>query len=135
MTVTGMVFGWAAYCCGRPLLGIYSNTPEVIEAGMVRLGVIATTYALCGEMDVMVGMLRGLGYSVMPMIVSLLGACGLRILWIATVFQIPEYHKILTVYLSYPISWLITLITHIICYIVIWHILKRRKPQYFAKEA
>ena len=102
---------------------------------MVRLGVIVTTYALCGEMDVMVGMLRGLGYSVMPMIVSLLGACGLRILWIATVFQIPEYHKVLTVYMSYPISWLITLVIHIICYIIIWQLLKHRKPQYFKAEA
>ena len=135
VTVTGMVFGWAAYLCGRPLLGIYSNSSEVVDAGMVRLGVIVTTYALCGEMDVMVGMLRGLGYSVMPMIVSLLGACGLRILWIATVFQIPEYHKVLTVYMSYPISWLITLVIHIICYIIIWQLLKHRKPQYFKAEA
>ncbi len=135
VTVTGLVLGWLAYLCGRPLLGIYSGTSEVIDAGMVRMSVIVTTYFLCGEMDVMVGMLRGLGYSIMPMIVSLLGACGLRILWIATVFQIPEYHKIITVYLSYPISWFITFLTHVICYIIIWNILKRRKPQYFAKES
>lgn len=135
VTVTGVVLGWLAYLCGRPLLGIYSGTSEVVDAGMVRMGVIVTTYFLCGEMDVMVGMLRGLGYSIMPMIVSLLGACGLRILWIATVFQIPEYHKIVTVYLSYPISWFITFLTHVICYIIIWNMLKRRKPQYFAKES
>lgn len=134
VTVTGLLLGWTAYFFGRPLLGIYSATPEVIEAGMVRVGVICTTYALCGEMDVMVGMLRGLGYSVMPMIVSLVGACGLRILWIATVFQIPEYHQIVTVYLSYPITWFITMLTHIICYIVIWNKLKKKMPQYFTKK-
>lgn len=131
VTATGLILGWAAFLLGRPLLGIYSNSDTVIDAGMARLSIIATTYALCGMMDVMVGMLRGLGYSVMPMIVSLLGACGLRILWIATVFQIPEYHSPRTVYLSYPMSWGITLLVHVICYIVIWRRLKRRQHEYF----
>lgn len=134
VTVTGLVFGWTAFLLGRPLLGIYSNSSEVVDAGMVRLSIIATTYALCGMMDVMVGMLRGLGYSIMPMIVSLLGACGLRILWIATVFQIPEYHSPRTVYLSYPMSWGITLLVHIICYVIVWRRLKRRESEYFVKE-
>lgn len=132
VTVTGIVVGWTAYLLGQPLLGIYSKTPEVIQAGMNRLSVIATTYALCGTMDVMVGMLRGLGYSIMPMIVSLLGACGLRILWIATVFQIPEYHTVRTVYLSYPMSWAVTFAVHVICYIIAWSLLKRREREYFA---
>lgn len=131
VTVTGVVVGWTAYFFGDPLLGIYSKTPEVIAAGMSRLSIIATTYALCGAMDVMVGMLRGLGYSVMPMIVSLLGACGLRILWIATVFQIPEYHTVRTVYISYPMSWAVTLAVHIICYTVVWRKLKKRNAEYF----
>lgn len=113
----GLLMGNLAVFFGEPLLGIYSDTPEVIAAGMVRLGIICGTYALCGIMDVMVGALRGIGYSVMPMIVSLLGACGLRLLWLATVFQMPEYHTIETVYLSYPITWTITLAVHIICYI------------------
>ncbi len=127
VTVAGLGLGWLAYLLGHPLLGIYSSTPEVVEAGMRRMSVICTTYALCGLMDVMVGMLRGLGYSIMPMIVSLCGACGLRLLWIATVFQIPEYHTITTIYLSYPISWAITFLTHVICYIVIWQKIKRRE--------
>lgn len=134
VTVTGLVFGWTAFLLGRPLLGIYSNSSDVVDAGMVRLSIIATTYALCGMMDVMVGMLRGLGYSIMPMIVSLLGACGLRILWIATVFQIPEYHSPRTVYLSYPMSWGITLLVHIICYVIVWRRLKRRESEYFFRE-
>lgn len=135
VTATGLILGWAAFMFGRPLLGIYSNSSIVVDAGMARLSVIATTYALCGMMDVMVGMLRGLGYSIMPMIVSLLGACGLRILWIATVFQIPEYHSPRTVYLSYPMSWGITLLVHIICYVFVWKRLKRRESEYFVKEA
>lgn len=134
VTVTGVVTGWAAYLLGHNLLGIYSKTPEVIEAGMNRLSVIATTYALCGMMDVMVGILRGMGYSIMPMIVSLLGACGLRILWIATVFQIPEYHTVRTVYLSYPMSWAITFAVHVICCIIAWRLLKKRNREYFAVE-
>lgn len=126
VTVTGAVIGWAAYFAGPSLLGIYSGTAEVISAGMVRLSIICTTYFLCGGMDVMVGMLRGLGYSVMPMIVSLLGACGLRLLWIATVFQLPEYHTVRTVYISYPVSWTVTFLVHLSCYAVIWHRIKKK---------
>lgn len=131
VAVTGIAAGWTAYLLGRPLLGIYSGTAEVIDAGMVRLSVIVTTYAVCGMMDVMVGMLRGLGYAIMPMAVSLLGVCGLRLLWIATVFQIPNYHTVFTVYLSYPISWAITLLANIICFAVIWHRIKKQHSECF----
>ena len=138
VTVTGLALGWIAYLFGPQLVGIYTNSDnraEVIAAGIVRMGYIVTTYALCGMMDVMVGMLRGLGYSIMPMIVSVIGACGLRILWIATIFQIPEYHKITTVYLSYPVTWTVTLLTHIICYIIIWNRLKKRQKGYFENQS
>ena len=70
-------------------------------------------------MDVMVGMLRGLGYSVMPMIVSLLGACALRLIWLATLFQIEQFHTVQMIYITYPVSWTITLLTHIICFIIV----------------
>lgn len=116
VTVTGLLLGNAAVLLGNPLLSIYSSSPEVIAAGMERLRVICATYALCGIMDVLVGNLRGLGYSVTPMIVSLVGACGLRLLWIALVFRIPEYHNMHTVYLSYPITWTITLLVHGLTY-------------------
>ncbi len=117
--VVGLVLGNAAVLFGQPLLQIYSSSPEVIAAGMVRLHIISATYALCGIMDVMVGALRGLNYSVLPMVVSLIGACGLRLIWIATVFQIPEFHTVQVVYLSYPITWIITLSAHIVCYCLI----------------
>ena len=124
--VTGLIFGWTAYLLGTPLLGIYSKSPGVIAAGLLRMGFICTTYCLCGMMDVMVGMLRGLGCSVTPMIVSLAGACGLRILWIATVFQIEKYHMIETVYISYPITWVITFLAHVVCFLIVWHRVRKK---------
>ena len=119
VVAVGLVLGNAAVLFGNQLLSIYSDSPEVIAAGMVRLHYISKVYFLCGIMDVLVGALRGIGYSVLPMVVSLLGACGLRLLWIATVFQIPQFHKIEVVYLSYAITWIITAGVHFLCYIIV----------------
>ena len=116
VTVVGVVLGNGAYLFGRQLLGIYSDSPDVIAAGMNRILIVCTTYALCGLMDVTVGTLRGIGYSVMPMLVTLIGACGLRLAIVATLFQIPSFHTVQTVYWSYPISWTITFAAHMICY-------------------
>lgn len=124
--VVGIVLGNAVVLLGEPLLQIYSSNPEVIAAGMKRLHIISATYALCGMMDVMVGALRGLNYSVLPMVVSLIGACGLRLVWIATIFQISEFHTVHVVYLSYPITWIITLSAHIVCY---WFIKRHLQKQ------
>ncbi len=115
----GLVCGNLIYIFGEPLLGLYSDSSLVIEAGMLRLSVIATTYAICGMMDSMVGALRGLGYSVMPMIVSLLGACAFRMAWIFVFFQIERFHTIETVYNAYPISWTVTLVVHVICFLMV----------------
>jgi putative MATE family efflux protein len=116
---TGIILGNLAVFFGHSLLSIYSSSPDVITAGMSRLRIICTVYALCGIMDVLVGALRGIGYSVVPMIVSLVGACGLRLLWIATVFKIPAYHSLTTVYLSYPITWTITLLVHALTFFIV----------------
>ena len=115
--LVGLIMGNACVILGEIFVGIYSSSPEVIAAGVLRLKYIAALYALCGMMDVMVGSLRGMGYSVMPMIVSMIGACGLRILWLATIFQIPAYHTIECVYASYPVSWTLTFLTHVVCFI------------------
>jgi putative MATE family efflux protein len=126
--LVGLIMGNACVILGETFVGIYSSSPEVIAAGVLRLKYIAALYALCGMMDVMVGSLRGMGYSVMPMIVSMIGACGLRIVWLATIFQIPAYHTIECVYVSYPVSWTLTFLTHVVCFI--WarrHIEKKRK--------
>lgn len=115
--IVGVVMGNLVVLFGETLLGVYTSSEEAIASGMIRLGIVCSTYALCGIMDVLVGALRGIGYSIMPMIVSLVGACGLRLLWLATVFQIPEYHVQETIYISYPITWTITLTVHAICFI------------------
>lgn len=133
VAATGLILGVTGYIFGRQLLGIYSKTDIVIDAGMKRMSIIMMTYFLCGMMDVMVGMLRGLGYSVMPMIVSLVGACGLRILWIQTAFQIEKFHTTTTIYVSYPISWGITFLTHLICYLIVWRKIKKKNPEVFKK--
>lgn len=117
--ITGVVLGNLAVFFGEPLLGIYSPNADVVVAGLGRMKVICTLYALCGMMDVLVGSLRGIGYSVVPMIVSLIGACGLRLLWIATIFQIPEYHSMRTIYISYPVTWTITFLVHLITFLIV----------------
>ena len=124
VTVVGAVLGNLAYQCGPFLLNIYSSDPEVIQYGMSRMQIICQWYFLCGIMDVAVGILRGMGYSVMPMLVSLAGACGLRVLWIFTVFV--WKHSLFVLYLSYPITWTITLAVHFICFFVILETEKRR---------
>lgn len=117
VTVIGVVMGNGVFLLGEEILGIYSSDAEVVSYGILRLSVICTTYFLCGAMDTMVGAIRGLGYSVMPMIVSLIGACGLRVLWVMTIFQ--WQRSLFTLYISYPISWGITCMAHVICYIIV----------------
>ena len=114
--VTGLVLGVSAWFFAPILLGIYSKSQDVIAAGVVRMGYLSLPYLLCGIMDVFVGNLRGLGYVVTPMIVSLGGACIFRLAWIATLFQIPRFHTVQTIYLSYPISWVLTFVVLIFCY-------------------
>lgn len=120
---TGLSMGGLAYLFGDRLLRIYSTDPQVIAYGLLRMSVICVTYAICGIMDVMVGSLRGLGYSVMPMFVSLIGACGLRIVWIFTYFQ--RHHTLFNLYISYPITWIITGSVHILCFCIIFNRIKK----------
>lgn len=102
----------------RPLLGIYSKNPLVIDAGVARLWVIFTTYFLCGMMDSMANTIRGIGHSLLPAIVTIFGVCVLRMVWLGTVFQIPKFHVETTIFLSYPISWIVTFAVLVICFIV-----------------
>lgn len=117
--MTGLIFGNLAHLFGNSLLSIYTGSDLVIAEGMKRLAVICTTYALCGIMDTMVGVLRGLGYSVVPMIVSLIGVCALRIVWIGTIFRLEQFHTPTVVYMSYPVTWFITMVAHCVCYVLI----------------
>lgn len=117
VSVIGLVMGNGAYILGDHLLGIYSSDAEVIKYGLIRLSVVASTYFLCGAMDVFAGAIRGMGYSVLPMTVSLIGACAFRVLWIFTIFKF--YHTLMSLYISYPISWGLTVFAHFICYLIV----------------
>ena len=122
--VIGLIFGITTYCFGEPLLSIYlPNDPDAIPYGMTRMKYIVLTYFLCGMMEVMVGGQRGMGMSLIPMINSLIGSCLLRIVWIATVFNADP--SLFTLYISYPISWLVTTIAHTVFYFCKLHSLKK----------
>ena len=108
--------GFLAILFGHQLLGIYSPSEAVIQAGMVRMLYLMLFYGLDALMDVQVGSIRGIGYNIAPMLVTLVGACLFRLVWLGTVFQIPAYHTIEMVYIVYPISWVITSIAHMIAF-------------------
>ena len=122
--LVGLVMGNAAYLFGDTLLRLYTTEAEVISYGMLRLSFIASTYALCGMMDVIVGSLRGIGCSLLPMFVSLTGACLFRVVWIYTIFQ--HFHRLETLYISYPISWTLTFSVHLICFLILYRKLGKR---------
>jgi len=122
--VTGLVLGLGMYAFGPQLLSIYiTDSQEAIQYGLVRLSYICAVYFLCGLMDVSTGALRGMGASLVPMIISVLGVCGIRLLWIGTVFQ--EYHTTDCLYLSYGVSWVITFAAQFISFWMVYN--KQRK--------
>lgn len=130
--VVGAVLGMGLFLAGPWLLNIYaSGTPEEIEEiirfGMIRLSYVSFTYMLCGMMDVSCGALRGLGRGMVPMAVSLLGACGLRILWVFTIFAAQPTLSCL--YISYPVSWVVTWAAHTVCYLVIRRSMERKHQE------
>lgn len=119
VVVIGLGLGLLFMAFDRTLLSVYNQDPAVIDFGVLRMHIILPTYFLCGMMDVMVGQLRGIGYSIMPMIVSLTGACLFRIVWIMTIFSMPQFHTLQMLYISYPVSWGLTFAIHMICYLTI----------------
>ncbi len=109
----GFSLGTALFAFGEPLLGIFApHNAEVVEKGMIRLSIISMTYFLCGLMEVGSGAMRGLGRSVTPMIVALIGSCLFRVVWVYTVFAAAPSLELL--YISYPISWSLTTVAHFI---------------------
>ena len=123
VVAVGLILGLSAVFFGSTLLSIYNPDPEVISHGLHRLNLICSTYFLCGMMDVTCGSIRGLGPSITPTIVSLTGACGLRIVWIYTIFAMNR--SLFTLYLSYPVSWFVTFSAHLVCFCVFYRRWKR----------
>lgn len=132
----GITLGMSTYIFSEPLIRIYNASPDVVAIGRMRISVISTTSFICGLMDVMVGIIRGMGHSLATMIVTIIGVCGFRIVWIATVFAnyqridwlynfVGEYDKLWILYLSYPISWLVTFCIHTLSFTL----LRRKYPK------
>lgn len=119
-----LTLGACSYVAGPQLLSIYTNSPEVIQEGMTRMVVCNSMIVLCAFMDIPAGVLRGLGYAILPLVITMTGSCFLRVVWVATVF--PQYRTPVSLYISYPISWLATGIVLTVCYFVV-------RPRFFAK--
>jgi Na+-driven multidrug efflux pump len=131
VTLIGLTCSILFYLNGPALLSIYlPNSPEAIEYGMIRMTYICLPYFIGGIMEVLTGALRGMGSSTTPMIISIMGACVFRIVWICVVFQIPVFHTPEAVYFSYPVSWLLTAIAEFIAFLILF---KRKSRAYTAQ--
>ena len=120
VTIVGLVLGGSIYLLGKPLLSLYiTDSPEAIDYGMIKLLYIGLPYFLCGLMDVVSGALRGIGRSVSVMFISIFCICGLRLLWIFTLFRLPQFHTLEFLFLSYLLSWSANFIISLIYYLSI----------------
>ena len=123
-----LVLGTCAYRFGLEILRIYTSEAEVIKNGMAIFSCTTITYFLCGIMDLFPGALRGMGYSTVPMILSVLGTVGTRIVWIFMIF--PSHRALDLLFISYPASWFITIVMQVICY---WFVRKKVKMKFVAR--
>lgn len=127
--VAGILFGGLMCLFGPQLLSLYiTDSPEAIAIGVARMMITVAPYFLYGLQDVITGVLRGIGASFVSMILTVLGICGIRVLWIYTVFQIPRFHSQTVLYVSYPLSWIVTLIIQLTAFAVIFRRMQRRCP-------
>lgn len=109
VTVLGLVLGVFVYTFAEPLVGIFNSDPEILVYAKQRLALVALPYFLCGLMDVGSGFLRSIGYSFRALIITFLGSCVLRIVWVYTVF--PMFNDVRALYAVFPVSWFITAAT------------------------
>ena len=112
--VTSFSLGCGAYFFGSEILKIYTADPEVIRCGLEILSYTTVPYFLCGIMDLFPGALRGMGHSGVPMILSVIGTVGTRIVWIFGIF--PNHRSLAVLFISYPASWMLTIIMQVICF-------------------
>ena len=112
--VSALILGSSAYLFGPEILQIYTTDPAVIACGMEIMLYTTVTYFLCGLMDLFPGALRGMGHSAVPMILSVIGTVGTRIVWIYGIF--PQHRSLKILFISYPASWIITIVMQVVCY-------------------
>lgn len=126
----GTVVSTSVYLSSSSLLKIYlPDSPEAVSYGILRIKYLFLSYCLLGMMDVSTGALRGMGVSLAPMIISVLGVCGIRIGWIYTIFQIPQFHTPQWLYHSYTVSWGVTFVAQLIAFFIVYGKKKRRSAK------
>lgn len=125
---TGLAMGLAAYGFGPQLLGIYSSDPEVIAAGLTRMRINCIFQFAGGLMGVMVGVLRGMGASLIPMIITISSVCGFRVVWIFTVFAAAPSLEAL--YISYPVTWALAALFDFVCFFFVKRRIMKRRALY-----
>lgn len=119
-TAAGLILGFGALIFSDELLSFFKLDLLGVQYAKERMWVICSVYFTCGIMDVMANSIRGMGNSLVPMIITLAGACGIRLLYLFTIFRIPEVHVYKNIFVSYPLSWVITFIALTVCFIVVW---------------
>lgn len=122
--VVAMILGAIAFVFGHQILGIYTDSNEVVKAGMSVFAYTTLTYFLCGIMDCIPGAMRGMGHSTVPMILSIIGTVGTRLVWIYGLF--PKQRNIEFLFISYPASWIFTIVMQVICWVFVYRISYRR---------
>ncbi|MBR4303932.1 MAG: MATE family efflux transporter [Clostridia bacterium] len=134
--VLGNVLGVTTYFLGKPLLGIYiTDSPEAIEIGMRRLMLMSLPYFTYGLNDAMSGALRGIGKSSAAMLTNVFGICIYRIGWVYTVFRIPRFHTADSLFISYPISWILTFFIMYIWFYFNWDkVVLKEEQRYIAAK-
>ncbi len=127
VAIVGVVLGISGRLLAPHLLSIYiTDSAEAITYGITRMTYICLPYFLCGIMDVTTGALRGMGASVVPMIISILGACGIRVGWIYTIFRLEAFHNLDSLYFSYPVSWILTFLAQFVAYMIVYNHKKKK---------
>ncbi|MCR4804162.1 MAG: MATE family efflux transporter [Clostridia bacterium] len=136
VVVTGLVFGGLSYLFAHQLLNIYVPGDEkAISYGILRMGFMCLPYFLDGIMDVMTGIIRGLGRSMVPMIITVMDICVFRVVWIYTIWQVPRFHTLEMLYITYPITWILTYVMLEVCYHVIMRKLSRIERERGSNQA
>ena len=109
-----LALGCGAYFFGAEILQVYTEEADVIQCGVEILSITTVPYFLCGIMDLFPGALRGMGYSAVPMVLSIIGTVGMRVLWIFVFF--PQHRSLYFLFISYPASWIATIVMQVVCY-------------------
>ena len=125
--VVAGVLGCGSYLLGPEILRIYTEEEKVIRCGMEILSITTVPYFLCGIMDLFPGALRGMGYSAVPMILSIIGTVGMRVVWIFGIF--PHHRSLYVLFISYPGSWLFTIVMQVICFYFVRKKIHQRRPE------